>query len=226
MYLAVIRSRPTAWCKVTIEHNNLYVQNMYKIRNISCQNNIKLFYLTFIQCTCEFEKHKQPFLGESCERTLPDKGDDWSSNQSGNARHVTRTRVLRRPIVFLCVRCSVPHCTCRETGWKGVTGLIWLMIGTTFSFYKMREDPWWAEELLSVVVEHRCARFCNVRCPPWAALPSCGVLSDRERWLCSGVLYTLVCLRPASIVSLYEGHWSVSTAVECKLRSLCAADCL
>jgi hypothetical protein len=62
------------------------------------------------------------------------KDDDWRSIQSGKARHVMRTRVLRRPIVFLSVpcsicvrcsilslliktvrcrivRCSIPHCT-------------------------------------------------------------------------------------------------------------------
>jgi len=57
------------------------------------------------------------------------KDNDGRSNQSEKARHVMRTRVLRRPIVFLrvsCsilillikklfvlafVRCSIPHCT-------------------------------------------------------------------------------------------------------------------
>jgi len=35
------------------------------------------------------------------------KDDDCRSNQSGKIRHVMRTRVLRRPIVFLRVRCSI-----------------------------------------------------------------------------------------------------------------------
>jgi hypothetical protein len=29
-----------------------------------------------------------------------------------------RTRVLRRPIVFLRVRCSIPHCTCMGRWWS------------------------------------------------------------------------------------------------------------
>jgi len=33
--------------------------------------------------------------------------NDWRSNQSGKARHVMRTRVLRQPIVFLRLRCSI-----------------------------------------------------------------------------------------------------------------------
>jgi len=62
--------------------------------------------------------------------TNDNKDDERRSNESGKARHVMRTRVLRRPIVFLrvrcsiCVRCSIPilliktvhysisHCTC------------------------------------------------------------------------------------------------------------------
>jgi hypothetical protein len=37
------------------------------------KNNIKLIYLTFIHCTCKFEKHKQSFLSENCEQTFPNK---------------------------------------------------------------------------------------------------------------------------------------------------------
>jgi hypothetical protein len=65
--------------------------------------------------------------------TNDNKSDDWRSNQSEKARHVMRTRVLRRSTVFLrvrcnililliklfvvefvrcnIVRCSIPHCT-------------------------------------------------------------------------------------------------------------------
>jgi hypothetical protein len=122
-----------------------------------------------------------------------------------------RMRVLRWPIVFFrvrcsililliktdrcsIIRCSILHCTFRETGWKGVTGLMWLKIGTTFGFHKTREDPRLAEGLLAAEVEHHCAPFCNVRRSPWASVPSCAVLSERERWFCSGVLYTVVCV--------------------------------
>jgi len=45
--------------------------------------------------------------------TKDNKDDEWRSNQRGKSRHVIRTRVLRRPILFLrvlcsvCVRCSI-----------------------------------------------------------------------------------------------------------------------
>jgi len=38
-----------------------------------CKNNIKLIYLTFIHCTCKFEKHKQSFHNKNCEQTFPYK---------------------------------------------------------------------------------------------------------------------------------------------------------
>jgi hypothetical protein len=38
---------------------------------------------------------------------IKSKDDDWRSNQSWKARHVMRTRVLSRPIVFLRVRCNI-----------------------------------------------------------------------------------------------------------------------
>jgi len=34
---------------------------------------MKLIYLAFIHCTCKFEKHKQSFLSENCNRTFPNK---------------------------------------------------------------------------------------------------------------------------------------------------------
>jgi hypothetical protein len=37
------------------------------------KNNTKLTYLTFIHCTCKFEKHKQSFLNENYEQTFPNK---------------------------------------------------------------------------------------------------------------------------------------------------------
>jgi len=43
------------------------------IQKCKCKNNINLFYLTFLQSTCKFEKHKQSFLGENNERTFPNK---------------------------------------------------------------------------------------------------------------------------------------------------------
>ena len=37
------------------------------------KNNIKLIYLTFVHCTCEYEKQKQSFLSENYEQTFPNK---------------------------------------------------------------------------------------------------------------------------------------------------------
>ena len=59
MYLGVIRSRPTADSKVTIQHNYLNRKNITQNQKYKCKNNIKLFYLTFIHCTSKFENHKQ-----------------------------------------------------------------------------------------------------------------------------------------------------------------------
>jgi hypothetical protein len=38
-----------------------------------CKNNTKLIYLTFINITHKFEKHKQPFLGDNYEPAFPYK---------------------------------------------------------------------------------------------------------------------------------------------------------
>jgi hypothetical protein len=78
-----------------------------------CENNIKLIYLTFILCTCILEKHGQTFLSENYEQTFPNKKRKQSfssgnkKKQAGRRRNVMRTRLLRRPIVFLRVRCSI-----------------------------------------------------------------------------------------------------------------------
>ena len=56
MYLGIIRSRPTAYCKVTIQHNHLNMKNIIQNQKYKGKNNIKLIYLTFIHCTCEFER--------------------------------------------------------------------------------------------------------------------------------------------------------------------------
>ena len=71
MYLGVIRSRLTAQCKVTIQQNHLNRKNIIQNQKYKCKNNTKLIYLTFLHCTCQFEKHEQSFLGENCEQTFP-----------------------------------------------------------------------------------------------------------------------------------------------------------
>ena len=74
MYLGVIRSRATAWGKVTIQHNHLNRKNIIQNQKYKCKNYIKLIYLTFMHhCTCKFEEHKQCFLSENYEQTFPNK---------------------------------------------------------------------------------------------------------------------------------------------------------
>jgi len=117
VYLWVIRSRPTAYSKVTIQHNHLNRKNIPQNQKYKCKNNINFFYLNFIHCRPKLEKHKQSFLSENYEQTSPKKIIKKSHRSGrrgvivpthlGKARHVVRTRVLRRPIVFLRVRCSI-----------------------------------------------------------------------------------------------------------------------
>jgi len=42
MYLGVIRSRPTAYSKVTTQHNHLNRKNVIQNQKYKCENNIKL----------------------------------------------------------------------------------------------------------------------------------------------------------------------------------------
>ena len=37
---------------------------MIQNKKYKCKSNIKLIYLTFVYCTCKFEKRKQSFLSE------------------------------------------------------------------------------------------------------------------------------------------------------------------
>jgi hypothetical protein len=73
MYLGVIRSRPTAYSKATIQNKHLNRKNIIQNKKYKCKNNITLIYLTFIPCTCKFEEHKQSFLSENYEQTPPNK---------------------------------------------------------------------------------------------------------------------------------------------------------
>jgi len=75
------------------------------LRNARCndEDNINLIYLSFIHCT----NKQMTELNWKLNLTNDNKDDDWSSNQIGKARHVIRTRMLRRAIVFLRVRCSI-----------------------------------------------------------------------------------------------------------------------
>jgi hypothetical protein len=61
------------------------------------KNNIKLIYLTFIYCTCKFEKCKKSFLSENYEQTFPNKKHQQSNahekhKQSFHSENYNRTR--------------------------------------------------------------------------------------------------------------------------------------
>jgi len=73
MYEGVVRYRPTAYSKVTIQHNHLNRKNIIKNKKYKCTINIKLIYLTFIHYTCKFETHKRSLLSENYEQTFPNK---------------------------------------------------------------------------------------------------------------------------------------------------------
>jgi hypothetical protein len=66
MYLG--ESVPGPQSKAKLPSNTTIQNEKYK-----CKNNIKLIYLTFIHCTCKFEKHKQCFLSLNYEQTFPNK---------------------------------------------------------------------------------------------------------------------------------------------------------
>ena len=56
-------------------HGNSNIKCKIIIRNkkYMCKTIIKLIYLTFIHCTCKFEKHKHSFLSENYEQTFTNK---------------------------------------------------------------------------------------------------------------------------------------------------------
>ena len=70
MYLGVIRSRSTAYSKVTIQHSYLNRENVIQNQKYSCKNNIKLLYLTFIHCARKLVKHKLSVHRENYNRTF------------------------------------------------------------------------------------------------------------------------------------------------------------
>ena len=64
---------PTAYSKVTIQHNHLNRKNIIQDKKYKCKNNMKLIYLTFIHRACKFEKYKQSFPSENYKRTFHNK---------------------------------------------------------------------------------------------------------------------------------------------------------
>jgi len=75
--------------------------------------NVTIDYLTIIHCTCKFDNHKLSLLNENYEQTLSNKKHKQSNEhekrkQSFPSEIYNRTfRMLRRPIIFLRVRCSI-----------------------------------------------------------------------------------------------------------------------
>ena len=121
MYLGVLRSRTTAYSKVTIQHNHLNRKNIIQNQKYTWKNNIKLIYLTVIHCTCKFEKYKQYFLSENYEQTFPDKKHKKSKTYEKHKQsfpsenyiqtfHNKNNKIVRCSIlIFLIktVRCSI-----------------------------------------------------------------------------------------------------------------------
>jgi len=56
-----------------MQHNHLNRKSLIQNQKYRSKNNIKLIYLTSIDWTCKFEKHKQAFLSENYEQTFPNK---------------------------------------------------------------------------------------------------------------------------------------------------------
>ena len=93
------------------------MKNVKQNKKYKCKSNIKLIYLSFIHFTCKFEKHKESFLSENYEQTFPIKKHKQSNahekhkqsfpSENYNRIFHNKKRVLRRPIVFLRVRCSI-----------------------------------------------------------------------------------------------------------------------
>ena len=123
---------------------------------------MKLIYLTFVHCTCKFEKHKHSFLNENYEQTFPNKnykkahikveGDEsWSLHIMGDCPvgfSSLRTRwstFLKNESKFDCVRCStlisllktdhfsMPHCF-----WFDIKGYLYSYI--LFQYWILLKD--------------------------------------------------------------------------------------
>jgi len=78
-----------------------------------CRNNIKCICLTFIHCTCKFEKHRQTLLSKNYEQTFPNKkhkqsdarekhkqsfpSEKYNRKRHGHARATSADSIPRRP---------------------------------------------------------------------------------------------------------------------------------
>jgi hypothetical protein len=84
-----------------MQHNHLNRKNIIQNQKYKCKNNIKVLYLTFILCTNKqiTEMIAEPYKRYTRLQLM------LQSKREGPTRH--RTHVLRRPTVFLRVRCSI-----------------------------------------------------------------------------------------------------------------------
>ena len=119
VYLRLIRSRPTAQSKVTIQHNHLNRKNIIQNQKYKCKNTNTLIYLTFIHCKCKFEKHKQSFRSENHEHTFPNKkhkqsnahekhtlpfpGENYNRTHHAHARATSVDSIPPRSLLHLCL---------------------------------------------------------------------------------------------------------------------------
>jgi hypothetical protein len=84
MYLGVIRSRPTAYNWVTIQHNHLNRKNTIQNQKLNRKNNIKLIHLTFIHCT---NKQIVELTDSWALQTITKMMTDAPINAKGPKRH-------------------------------------------------------------------------------------------------------------------------------------------
>jgi hypothetical protein len=77
--LFVFGATAQAYSTFTVQHSHLNRKNVIQNQKYKCKNNTKLIYLTFIHCTCKFEKHKKSFSIENYEQTFPNKNHKQSN---------------------------------------------------------------------------------------------------------------------------------------------------
>jgi hypothetical protein len=108
-YLGVIRSRPTAYCTVTIQHNHLNRKNIIQNQKYKCKNNIKLIYLTFIYCTCKFESINSLSLVKTMNKlSLIKSINNLTHMKSVNSLSLVKT-IIELSIIkaYKILRCSI-----------------------------------------------------------------------------------------------------------------------
>ena len=73
---------------------------MHGNTKIKLKKYIQLIYLTFIHCTCKFEKkHKQYFLSENYEQTFPNKKHKQYNAHEKHKQSFSSEKYNRTPII-------------------------------------------------------------------------------------------------------------------------------